>query len=282
MAAIIESGLQSQAPGEDSPGTGASCCSEFYELDWVREILEDNFHPGGQALTRRCMAAMDLSRNALVADLGCGTGSSALLLAQEYPYRVCGVDKGAANIVRAEERQRKAGIAGRQLRFLHGDAAALPFCDGELDAILAECSFSLIADQETALAEFHRVLRSGGMFAISDMAVEGSLPADIAEVIAPWTCLVQAHGRAGFEAMFEHNGFEVLDCTDESAGLSMMIAQIKRKLVLLGTGLALGKVQGFDIDLASARHWLQRMQAEVDIGRIRYLSFRLRRTEKPA
>ena len=253
----------------------ATCCSDFYEKDWVREILDDNFHPGGEALTRRSLASMNLPADALIADLGCGTGSSALLAAQEYSYRVRGVDLGAANIARAEARRVKSGIKRRLLQFLQHDISALPFHDGELDAILAECSFSLISDQHAALPEFRRVLRPGGILAFSDMAVEGSLPDDIAEAIAPWTCLVNAHDRAGYEAIFKRGGFDVLDHADESAGLQKMISGIKRKLVLIGTGMVMGNVRDFDFDLASAKYWLQRMRTEVEAGRIRYLSFRL-------
>jgi arsenite methyltransferase len=275
----IEAEKQARASLPDSTTVGdqdAACCSEFYEKEWVREILDNNFHPGGEELTRRSVADLKLSQGARVADLGCGTGSSSLLLAKEYSYRVYGVDRGAANVARAQERAHQSGLDEGQLRFLNHDVSALPFDDSGLDAILAECSFSLIADQEAALCEFSRVLRPGGGFALSDMAIEGVLPTDIAEAVAPWTCLVNAHSRAMYETLFRQGGFDVLSCTDESAGLKSMIAGIKRKLVLIGTGMALGNRPGFDFDLASARHWLKRMQSEVDAGRIRYLLFDLR------
>jgi len=275
MAVSTEFADKPPSATENPTGDDAACCSNFYEKEWVREILDDNFHPGGEALTRRSLASMNLPVDALIADLGCGTGSSALLAAQEYSYRLRGVDLGVANIARAEERRVKAGIKRRQLQFLQHDISALPFHDGELDAILAECSFSLITDQQAALLEFRRVLRPGGLFALSDMAVEGSLPHDIAEAMAPWTCLVNAHDRAGYEAMFKLGGFDVLDCADESAGLQKMISGIKHKLVLIGTGMVMGNVRDFDFDLASAKYWLQRMSTEVEAGRIRYLGFRL-------
>ncbi len=258
--------------------TEAACCTDFYENDWVRELLDDNFHPGGEALTRRLVTAMKLPQDALIADLGCGTGSSALLLARENSYRIRGIDRGASNIGRAQLRQRESGIDASRLRFLQGDATALPFEDGELDAILAECSFSLIADQQAALVEFRRVLCPGGVIGLSDMAVEGTLPEDIAEVIAPWTCLLNAHDAAGYRALFERGGFDLVDSIDESTGLKTMISSIKRKLVLIGTGMLMGNIQDFNFDLATAKHWLQRMLTEVEEGHIRYLSFHLRRS----
>ena len=220
----------------DSGLSDLSCCSDFYEQNWVRELLEENFHPGGEDLTRRSVNEMGLRENSHVVDLGCGTGSSALMIARELPHRVSGVDPSALNIERARERQQEAGPTVGQLQFLNGDAANLPFRDNELDAILAECSFSLVPDQAAALAEFRRVLRPGGLFAISDMAVRGTLPEDIAQVIAPWTCLVNAHDRAAYQEMFEQNGFELLSFADESDGLNSMISSVKRKLHRLCPG----------------------------------------------
>jgi arsenite methyltransferase len=252
-----------------------TCCSTFYEQDWVREILDENFHPGGEDLTWRSVNEMALPANSHVADLGCGTGSSALMMVKDFPFRVTGVDRSALNIDRARERAREAGPVKGRLQFLSSDAAVLPFQDGELDAILAECSFSLITDQFAALEEFRRVLRPGGLFAISDMAVQGALPADIADVIAPWTCLLNAHDEKAYRAMFEQHGFELFSFTDESDGLNSMISGIKRKLVLLGTGMVLGKLKDTGLDLAGAKNWLARIQEEVDAGRIRYLRFHL-------
>jgi len=47
MTSIAESGIA------ESSG---SCCSAFYEQDWVRNLAEDIFHPGGEELTitRKC------------------------------------------------------------------------------------------------------------------------------------------------------------------------------------------------------------------------------------
>jgi predicted TPR repeat methyltransferase len=71
-----------QAPHrQQNPLEDLSCCSTFYEQDWVRNLAEDIFHPGGADLTRRTIAAMDLPAHATVVDLGCGTGTTALMLA---------------------------------------------------------------------------------------------------------------------------------------------------------------------------------------------------------
>jgi arsenite methyltransferase len=274
---MSKSGEASKHPAGNPFDADTLCCTGFYENEWVRVLLDDNFHPGGEALTRRSVTGMALPTDAVIADLGCGTGSSALLIARENDFQVHGIDLGASNIERARQRQQKSGIEPARLRFQQADMSKLPFQNRELDAIIAECTFSLMAEQPAVLNEFKRVLRPGGSLMISDMAVEGELPQDIEKVIAPWTCLVNAHDNAGYLALFEQGGFELVGSSDESAGLLSMISAIKRKLVLLGTGMAMENLQGIEFDLANAKHWLQRMQNEVETGCIRYLGFHLRK-----
>ena len=250
-----------------------SCCSTFYEQDWVRNLAEDIFHPGGEDLTRRTIAAMDLPPHATVADLGCGTGTTALMLARDFSLQVSAVDLSAANIERAIERK---NTSSADVRFIQANAQKLPFDDNELDAILTECSFSLFADQAVVLAEIKRVLKPGGKLAITDMAIGGPLPSDIAEVISPWTCLVDAMDQQNYAQGFAAAGFEIQVIADESASLTNLIQLLKRKLLLLGAGGVLAGGSTPTFDLATIKYWLDRIQVEVEKGSIRYLRFNLR------
>jgi len=249
-----------------------NCCSAFYELDWVRQLAEDIFHPGGAALTRKTVAAMNLPPGATLVELGCGTGTSAMLLAEEFGLKISALDISAANIERAKVR---AGSLCDQIRFEQADAQSLPFEAGKFDAALAECTFSLFPDQATALGEIRRVLKPGGHLAVTDMATGGPLPADIASVLAPWTCLADAIDQDAYVHRFENEGFSVVEISDESAGLDQMILSLKRKLLLLGVGRAMANRSVPDFDPGVVRHWLDRFQQEVDSGIIRYLRFQL-------
>lgn len=271
MAAIPESAGAPQNTSQSS-----SCCSTFYEQDWVRHLAEDIFHPGGEELTNKTVAAMNLPAGAAIADLGCGTGTTAMMLARYYDFRVSAVDISAANIERAIQRLDPGHAT---VRFCQADAHRLPFKDSELDGMIAECSFSLFSDQETVLAEIRRVLKPGGKLAITDMATRGVLPEDIAGVLAPWTCLADAVDEETYLKMFAAAGFTIQKMADESAGLISLARMLKRKLLLLGAGaLANGTAQDFDLvdfDLASIKFWLDRFETEVEKGSIRYLRFNL-------
>jgi ubiquinone/menaquinone biosynthesis C-methylase UbiE len=250
----------------------ALCCPAFYELDWVRQLVENIFHPGGEALTRKTVAAMNLPAGASIAELGCGTGTSAMLLAGEFDLQVSAVDISAANIERAKER---AGSFGERIRFVQGDAQSLPFESHRLDAALAECTVSLFPDQPAALREIRRVLKPGGQLAVTDMASGGRLPVDIASVLAPWTCLADAIDQDAWVDRFEKEGFRVTDVSDESAGLDHLILMLKCKLMLLRMGGVITNQSVPDFDPVEIRHWLDRFREEVDKGMIRYLRFHL-------
>lgn len=247
------------------------CCTAFYEQDWVRELAGDHFHPGGAELTRRTASSLGLPPGARVLELGCGTGTTALLLAREFGFQVTAIDLSAANITLA-----RARINGAAVRFDQADARCLTFPDASFDGVLAECAFSLFAGGGDALAGIRRVLRPGGAVALTDMAVGGALPDDLLECIAPWTCLQDARSQAGYEMLFESAGFTVLHSVDESAGLTRLLRQLKRKLLVLGAGALLADVLPPDLDLSVANYWLTRFGAEVDHGNIRYLRFLLR------
>ena len=271
MAAITEPDSPIQSTSQS-----LSCCSAFYEQDWVRQLAEDIFHPGGEELTNRTVAAMNLPAGAAIADLGCGTGTTAMMLARYYDFRVSAVDISAANIERAV---RRMGTDHATVRFFQADAHQLPFNDSELDGIIAECTFSLFSEQETVLAEIRRVLKPGGKLAVTDMATSGALPEDIAGVLAPWTCLADAVDQETYMEMFLAAGFKIQAMADESAGLTSLVRKLKRKLLLLGAGaLTNGTAPDIDLagfDLASIKFWLDRFKTEVEKGSIRYLRFNL-------
>ena len=93
-----------------------------------------------------------------VVDVGCGTGSVALLAA-ERGARVTGVDPAARllEVARAE-----AASRGLDATFAAGDAAALPVGDGEADLVLANFGVIFAPDPEKAGAELARVSAPDG------------------------------------------------------------------------------------------------------------------------
>ena len=103
---------------------------------------------------------------ARVADLGCGSGSLSVLLA-EQGYDVSGVDLSDEMLVRARS---KTSAAGMDVSFAQGDASHPDLGAGEFDVVLCRHVLWALPDPSAALARWVALLRPGGRLVL----VEGS------------------------------------------------------------------------------------------------------------
>jgi SAM-dependent methyltransferase len=96
-------------------------------------------------------------------DLGCGEGHNTRLLARRGA-RMTAIDLAGRFLTaaQAEERRQPLGI-----RYVHANAAALPFTDAVFDFAAAFMSLMDMADLPAVLAEVCRVLRPGGFLQFS-------------------------------------------------------------------------------------------------------------------
>jgi ubiquinone/menaquinone biosynthesis C-methylase UbiE len=112
---------------------------------------------------------LGLEKNALVLDMGTGTGAIIPYLAEQIgdEGQIIGVDFSEKMIGTAGERIRKLGIASK-VKVMVADGTRLPFPDDHFDAIVATFAFTSFPEPEKAIAECARVLRPGGVFSILD------------------------------------------------------------------------------------------------------------------
>jgi len=106
-----------------------------------------------------------------VLDIGCGTGTLAILLKRAEPAaNVVGVDGDPAVV---EIARRKTATIGLEIRFDGGMAYDLPYEDASFDAVVASLVLHHLAkrDKEDALREVCRVLRPRGSFHALDFGV---------------------------------------------------------------------------------------------------------------
>lgn len=95
---------------------------------------------------------------ALVADLGCGTGSIAVLLAEEG-YEVTGVDLSAAMVDVARQKADEAGVG---CRFHLGNASDPNLRNGTFDAVLSRHLLWTLPDPHWAIGRWIRLLAPEG------------------------------------------------------------------------------------------------------------------------
>lgn len=211
-------------------GSGPACCAALYESPAVRWLLGDELHPGGEATTRRSLELIEVRAGERLLDVGSGAGTSALFAARELGCLVAGIDYGEG-AVRGAQQAADAGGLCDQVGFVVGDAGALPFADGEFDAILCECSLSTFSDKARALAEMRRVLRPGGRVAISDVVAEPErVPEALTGTIATLACVGGALPRASYERLLAEAGLEVLAVEPLDADAARMADRLEDRL----------------------------------------------------
>jgi ubiquinone/menaquinone biosynthesis C-methylase UbiE len=113
------------------------------------------------------LAALDLTGDDLLLDVGCGTGAASRAASPEVDL-VVGVDLAPEMIRRATE----LATAVANVRFLVADSEQLPFRDGAFTAVLCSNSFHHYPDPLRAVREMGRVLASGGRLVIGDACAD--------------------------------------------------------------------------------------------------------------
>lgn len=94
-----------------------------------------------------------------VLDVATGTGNTALK-ARSMGASVIGLDLAPELLAVARKKAEAQGY--RDVRFEEGDAAKLPYRDGEFDVVVSTCGHMFAPDQERVGSEMARVTRHGG------------------------------------------------------------------------------------------------------------------------
>jgi hypothetical protein len=245
-----------------------ACCAAAYGGDAARWLLGDRLHPGGAALTGELAAALDVGPGALVADVACGRGASALELAGDRGCDVVGIDLAAASLEAARSAVAAAGLDER-VRFVEGDAARLPLADASVDGVLSECALCTFPDKPAAAREMARVLRRGGRLALSDVTARPDrLPGELRGLLGWVTCVADARPLAEIGALLDDAGLVVLRAEPRDDALGELLDRVEGRLRLArAIGEALPRelrgrlAEGLNL-VVSAR----RAQARGDLG----------------
>jgi SAM-dependent methyltransferase len=122
------------------------------------------------------------SPTARVADLGCGTGSLGLLLA-EAGHRVSGLDISPAMVNRARE---KLAASGYDVDIILGDAARPPWPRSSFDVVLTRHVLWAMTDPDSAVMRWVDLLAPEGILLLVEgrwWTGSGMGASDVAEIV---------------------------------------------------------------------------------------------------
>lgn len=184
----------------------------------VYQLTGGVIRPGGLALTDRALACCSLQSGARVLDVGCGAGATVEYLGRQGLV-VAGVDASAQFF-------RSGCQRNGELLLTQARGERLPLSGGIMDAVLAECSLSVMEQVDQALAEFFRVLKPGGKLVISDLYFRRAEGAFDLRRLPLTGCLAGARSREELAAHLDARGFRTLLWEDHSVALRQLAAQL--------------------------------------------------------
>ncbi|NWG45182.1 MAG: class I SAM-dependent methyltransferase [Alphaproteobacteria bacterium] len=150
--------------------------------------------PGRVADTGRAIELSGLSPSPALrlADIGCGTGAAALVLARRLGGHVTAIDLSPVFLDTLRRRAGAEGLAG-DITPVAASMEALPFAPGTFDAIWSEGAIYCMGFA-AGLAAFRPLLRPGGILAVSELTwLTDERPA---ELEAHWSAAYPEVGTA--------------------------------------------------------------------------------------
>jgi len=138
--------------------------------------------PGGDAEVEKVLslAMVDRTEPLKIADIGCGTGASTLLLARLLEAKITAVDFLPAFLEVLEDRADNLGLS-EKITTLCCSMDNLPFANEEYDVIWSEGAIYNIGF-EKGITNCHRYLKVGGLLVVSEITwITGSRPQELQE-----------------------------------------------------------------------------------------------------
>lgn len=166
-------------------------------------------------------ATAHLKPGEVVVDLGSGGGLDVFLTAQKVgpTGRAIGIDMTPEMIELARTNAQSGGY--NNVEFYHSTIDKIPLPDASVDCVISNCVINLAPDKPAVFREIFRILKPGGRVAVSDIALKGELPNEIANSIAAYTgCIAGAIKIEDYRAELFKAGFQYVEVVDSSRDLN--------------------------------------------------------------
>ena len=207
----------SQIAGKGRQQNASSCCGataccgdEVYNIMADDYSKLDGYNPDAD-LGLGCGLPTEFAKikeGDVVIDLGSGAGNDAFIARRIVGERgrVIGIDFTEKMIGLAKTNAAKLGYTN--VEFRHGDIDSMPLFSSKADVIVSNCVLNLVPNKYKVFSEIYRVLKPGGHFSISDIVLEGNIPAkwkEVAELYAG--CVSGAIQKAEYLDLIKEAGF---------------------------------------------------------------------------
>ncbi|NTU52397.1 MAG: arsenite methyltransferase [Chlorobiaceae bacterium] len=214
----IQDAIREQYASTLKPKSSKGCCSGLSTRNASQmhgyTVQELNSIPEEANLGLGCgnpIALATVNKGDTVLDLGSGAGIDCFLASGLVGSegRVIGVDMTPEMIERARKNATNNGYNNVEFRL--GRIEELPVSDESIDLVTSNCVINLSVDKPAVFREAFRVLKPGGTLMVSDIVLNGELPAHVLESVEAYVLCIagaiqkkeylEALGAAGFDGI---------------------------------------------------------------------------------
>lgn len=209
---------------QDKDTNAASCCGSGCCSTEVYNIMTDDYsqlegYNADADLGLGCGLPTEhahIKPGDVVIDLGSGAGNDCFVArSQTGPTgKVIGIDFTPAMIDKARANADKLGY--NNVEFRQGDIEHIPVGAGMADVVVSNCVLNLVPNKANVFKEIFRVLKSRGHFSISDVVLQGVLPANLQKAAEMYAgCISGAIQREEYLQLISDAGFEAVTIQKE-------------------------------------------------------------------
>jgi 27-O-demethylrifamycin SV methyltransferase len=193
--------------------------------------------PAAARLTDLMIENAHLEAGLRLLDVGCGSGSQACQLVEDFDIEVLGITTSQVGIDESTARAKSRGITGATFELRDATANGLP--DASFDRVWALESSHLMPDRKAFVSEAARVLKPGGTFVMCDVVRLRDIPfAELRARRDEFALLRAAYGSARMEPiefygdLARENGLVVDEMIDLSEATFPTFARWRANLEL--------------------------------------------------
>lgn len=205
----------------ESSCCGSGCCSdESYNIMNDDYTKLEGYNPDAD-LGLGCglpTAFAKMKEGDTVIDLGSGAGNDAFVARAVVGEKgkVIGIDFTEKMIEKARINAEKLGY--NNIEFRLGDIEQMPVSANVADVIVSNCVLNLVPNKSNVFKEIYRALKPGAHFSISDIVLEGQLPAKLKEAAEMYAgCVSGAIQKNVYLELIEVAGFKNITIQKEKA-----------------------------------------------------------------
>ncbi len=184
--------------------------------------------PGALANTEALAKLGEIGTGMRVLDVGSGLGGAAAWLAENLRCHVEGIDLMEASVEEANRRLQQTAHDGR-VRFVVGDACALPFEAETFDVVWGQDAWCHVDDKQRLIAEAARVLEGGGRIVFSDWLLL-DLQSPYSDEVKKVTASPQMADVHTYLSALQAHGFTDVEHVDTSAAITAVYVEVLARL----------------------------------------------------